>query len=125
LDDNGRSGSGDSGEGEEEEFYSLLDSTLHDECTGSDDMEEAGAAVEEAALHPGRLQERIAALRRECEAGLGKDVVTTALSSLNLLDPETDPDMQLLVPLLGDHNHQIYAAKLRQLWLCEDALADV
>lgn len=79
---------------------------------------------------------------RECEARLGKDLVATALSSLSNLDPETDPvrlqrgagqiftpsspsplqDMQLLIPLLGHHNHQIFAPKLRQLWLCEDAL---
>ena len=89
-------------------------------------------------------------MHRECEAGLGKDRVIAALSSLDRLDPETDPvssysvtilpllvlnhtltslppslqDMQLLVPLLGDQNHQEYAPKLRQLWLCEDALAD-
>ena len=38
--------------------------------------------------------------------------------------PPSLQDMQLLVPLLGDQNHQEYAPKLRQLWLCEDALAD-
>lgn len=87
---------------------------------------------------------------RECEARLGKDLVATTLSSLSYLDPEADPvrlstvagassreglaslsppspsyilqDMQLLIPLLGDHNHQTFAPKLRQLWLCEDAL---
>ena len=80
---------------------------------------------------------------RECEAALGKDTVTEALSSLDLLDPENDPvsyrycsssfhvvyvstqDMQLLLPLLGDQAHNMYAPKLRQLWLCEDALEDV
>ena len=45
---------------EEAEFYTLLDSTLH--CEQSTD---SGCAAEEmAGLHPGRLQERIAALRR-------------------------------------------------------------
>ena len=73
LNDDGRSESceggesgegGENGEGEVEEFYSLLDSTLRDGCA---DVEEAGAAGGgggEAALQPGRLQERIAALRR-------------------------------------------------------------
>ena len=33
----------------------------------------------------------VCVLCRECEAGLGKDVVNSALSSLDLLDPENDP----------------------------------
>lgn len=73
LNDDGRSEGGvsgeggESGEGEVEEFYSLLDSTLRDGCAVGDDVEEAGAAEGgegKAALQPGRLQERIAALRR-------------------------------------------------------------
>lgn len=73
----GKSGSGEggeSGEGEQEveEFYALLDSTLHAkaEGVGSDatlvDCSNVGGRWREgqATLRPGRLQERIAALRR-------------------------------------------------------------
>ena len=52
-------------DGEVEEFYTLLDSTLHqekDECTVIAGAEAAGD--EKTVLQPGRLQERIAALRR-------------------------------------------------------------
>lgn len=46
--------------GEVEEFYTLLNSTLHNECVvDSDVIEKEGSK-----LQPGRLQERIAALRK-------------------------------------------------------------
>lgn len=57
---------------EEEEFYTLLDSTLH--CEGVSDVEAEVCGGESAALHPGRLRERIAALRR----------FATATNELNL-----------------------------------------
>ena len=87
LEGNGRRGN-EEGEGEVEEFYSLLDSTLQlsesgasepeaeprergspdpawveTGCSSAGSGEQAGSS---AALPPGRLQERIAALRRYC-----------------------------------------------------------
>ena len=50
-------------------FYSLRDSTLRNGCAVHDPVEEARAArggEEEAALQPGRLQERIIALSGVC-----------------------------------------------------------
>lgn len=114
-DADGGVGGNDNGEGDMEEVYTLLDSTLHTEakveeedgcsCRQGKGREEGRVS---ASLHPGRLKERIAALRRyytacylcvvevlhtcrECEARLGRDTVATALSSLNFLDPEADP----------------------------------
>lgn len=71
-DDVGKGEGGESGEsgdaGEEEEVYTLLDSTLHQECPEKSDVNgamEAGDGEPVATtLRPGRLQERIAALRR-------------------------------------------------------------
>lgn len=74
--------------------------------------------------------------------------MTSALSTLDRLDPEADPvcvmtlfqlgekvgmimyalapqDMLVLLSVLGKEKHQNFAAKLRQLKLCEEALADV
>ena len=120
-DADGGVGVNENGEGDMEEVYTLLDSTLHMEAKGEEEdgcscrQEEGGKEGKvSTSLHPGRLKERIAALRRycwcvllmsmycvscaqcrECEARLGKDTVATALSSLNLLDPEADPVRQL------------------------------
>lgn len=121
---------------EEEELFSLLDSTL--QCVEADDEV---TAKSEVALEPGRLQERIAVLRRECESELGVEVVSKALSFLNLIDPQTDAvsnninyssfqshnliflqNMKHLLPILGQKSHERFAPKIRQLWLCEDAL---
>ena len=49
-------------EREEEEFFTLLDSTL--QCEGSPESREVCGGVGTAALRPGRLRERISALRR-------------------------------------------------------------
>ena len=53
---------GEGGRREEEEFFTLLDSTLH--CESTPDGREVCGGVGNAALRPGRLRERIAALRR-------------------------------------------------------------
>ena len=55
-------GTNGAGEGEKEEVYTLLNSTLHQEK--SDDMATGVISGEVERLRPGRLQERIAALRR-------------------------------------------------------------
>lgn len=72
-DADGGVGGNENGEGDMEEVYTLLDSTLHMEAKAE---EEDGCSCREeeggkegrvlTSLHPGRLKERIAALRRYC-----------------------------------------------------------
>ena len=66
LEEDGKDGEGERREagGEEEEFYTLLDSTLHRECPGDSEVGEACGPEGKTVLHHGRLQVRIAALRR-------------------------------------------------------------
>lgn len=72
-DGDGGVGGSENGEGDMEEVYTLLDSTLHMEAKAEE--EDGGSCRQEeggkegrvlTSLHPGRLKERIAALRRYC-----------------------------------------------------------
>lgn len=90
---------------------------LHREERKSEDSDIQTFASPETLVHTKRLSDRISILEKDCESGIGKEILQQAVEILDKFeDEEVEPHLQ---ELLGEEKFARYAGKIWQLKFCK------